>query len=333
MTELEIIHLALDNLPKDVPIKGKWTGAAQDKDIDGEILLTVDDKPIKYNIEIKNELRGHQLNRIFELNKKYQPFMMVAAHLFPKIKEALRAHNVAYMEANGNIFLKHNGTMLLIETNKPLAIEKKTGNRAFTKTGLKVVFEFLRNEALINQTYQVIAELTGTTVGNIHKIITGLQQDGFVLAVTKNEYKLNKKKELLDKWMAAYEEKLKPILRVGTFRFLKEDDFNNWKKMPLHTDKTLWGGEPAGDLLTNYLQPEELTLYTNEARNELIKNYRLMPDEKGRIKVYQKFWRRDDADTKTAPPLLVYVDLMNTNDRRCIETAQKIYDAFLQNKL
>jgi hypothetical protein len=333
MTELEIIHLALDNLQKKVQIHGKWTDAAPNEDFDGELLLTIENKHIRYNIEIKNELRGHQLNQIFDLNRKHPPVMMVAAHLFPKIKEELRQNNVAYMEANGNIFLKQNGTMLLIETNKPLAKEKKPGNRAFTKTGLKVVFEFLRNETWVNQTYQAIAEHTGTTAGNVYNIIAALLGEGFLLAVTKNEYKLNNKKALLDKWVIAYGEKLKPALRVGTFRFLKEDDFLNWKKIPLHTGKTLWGGEPAGDLLTHYLHPEELTLYTNEGRNELVKNYRLIPDENGNVKVYQKFWRQDYADTRTAPPILVYADLMNTNDRRCRETAQKIYDEFLQNKL
>lgn len=41
----------------------------------------------------------------------------------------------------------------------------------------------------------------------------------------------------------------------------------------------------------------------------------------------------DDADTKAVPPLLAYADFMNTNDRRCMETAQKIYNEFLQDKL
>lgn len=333
MKELEIIHLALDNLRKNVPIKGNWMDAAPNKDIDGELLLTIEDKPIKYNIEIKNELRVHQLNQIFELNEKHPPFMLVAAHLFPKIKEELREHNVAYMEANGNIFLRNNGIMLLIETNKPLAIEKKTSNRAFTKTGLKVVFEFLRNETWVNQTYQAIAEHTGTTAGNIFNVITGLLNEGFLLPVTKNEFKLNNKKALLDKWVTTYGEKLKPALRVGRFRFLKEDDFINWKKINLQPGKTLWGGEPAGDILTHYLNPEELTLYTKEGRNELMKNYRLIPDENGNVKVYQKFWRLDDADIETVPPILVYADLINMNDRRSRETAQKIYNEFLQDKL
>jgi hypothetical protein len=332
MTDLEIIHLALENLQKNVPIKGKWTDTAPNKEIDGELLLTIENKPIKYNIKIKNELRAHQLNKILELNEKHQPFMMVAAQLFPKIKEELRENNVAYLEANGNIFLKHNGTMILIETNKPLTIEKKTGSRAFTKTGLKVVFEFLRDENWVNRTYQTIAEHTGTTAGNIYNIITGLQQEGFLLPVTKNKYRLNNKKALLEKWATAYDEKLKPALRAGTFRFLKEADFQNWKQIELQQGETVWGGEPGGNLLTNYLHPEELTLYTNENRTDLVKNYKLIPDERGNVKVYQKFWRLD-MENRTAPPLLVYADLINMNDRRCRETAQKIYDEFLQDKI
>ena len=332
MLELDIIHLALENVQKTIPIQGMWENAALKADYDGELLLTIDNRPITYITEIKKELRGHQLNQILEKNKKYTPFMIVAARLFPQIKAELRHHNVAYMEANGNIFLRHNGIMLFVENNKPLAFEKETGNRAFTKTGLKVVFEFLRNETWVNQTYQAIAEHTGTTAGNIYNIITGLEKDGYLLPITKKEFKLNNKKALLDRWITAYEEKLKPALRIGTFRFLQEDDFINWEKIELRQEKTKWGGEPAGDLLTHYLRPEILTLYTNEERGELIKKYKLIPDERGNVHVYQKFWRLDE-NKLTVPPLLAYTDLINTNDRRCRETAQKIYDEYLQNKL
>ena len=196
-----------------------------------------------------------------------------------------------------------------------------------------MVFEFLRDEAWINKTYRQIAEHAGTAIGNINNIITGLLQEGFLLPVAKNKYKLNNRQTLLNKWVAAYDLRLKPTLKIGTFRFLKKDDFANWKSLPLRNGKTWWGGEPAGDLLTNYLRPAELTLYTTETRNDLIKNYRLIPDEKGNVKACKKFWQYDGANDNTVPPLLVYADLINTNDRRCIETAQKIYDEFLQNKL
>jgi hypothetical protein len=332
MNEQEIIHLALENLQKNAQIQGKWEAFDQ-REPDGQVILDIYDQPVRYYVEIKNELRNHQLQQITAFNQQYNPLMVVATRLFPKIKEELRHNNIAYLEANGNIFLKNKDTTLWIDTNKPVETDEKTGSRAFTKTGLKVVFLFLLDETWINVPYRQITEHTGTGIGNITNIIKGLKQDGFLLPLAKNEYKLINKKELLNKWVAAYELRLKPTIKIGTFRFLKEEDFTNWKNLPLQNGKTRWGGEPAGDLFTNYLHPAELTLYTTETRNDLIKNYRLIPDVKGNVQAYQKFWQYDEVNDNVVPPLLVYTDLMNKGDRRCTETAQKIYNEFLQNKL
>lgn len=332
MNKQEIIYLALDTLQQHAQIQGKWE-AFDNRDLDGQIILDIDNQPVRYYVEIKNELRNHHIQQITAFNQQYNPLMVVATRLFPKIKEELRHNNIAYLEANGNIFLKHKDTTLWIDTNKPVEKDEKTGSRAFTKTGLKVVFLFLLDETWINTPYRQIAEHTGTGIGNITNIIKGLKQDGFLLPLAKNEYKLNNKKELLNKWMVAYDNKLKPTIKIGTFRFLKEEDFTNWKNLPIRNGETRWGGEPAGDLFTNYLRPAELTLYTTETRNDLIKNYRLIPDDKGNVQAYQKFWRYDEVNNNVVPPILVYTDLMNKGDRRCTETAQKIYDEFLQNKL
>jgi hypothetical protein len=58
-----------------------------------------------------------------------------------------------------------------------------------------------------------------------------------------------------------------------------------------------------------------------------------VPDENGNIKTYKQFWQFNEGYDNVVPPLLVYADLINTNDRRCTETAEKIYDEFLQNNL
>ncbi|RYZ18390.1 MAG: hypothetical protein EOO10_25805 [Chitinophagaceae bacterium] len=314
------------------PIKATWKGFDQ-KELDGQAIFTIDNETLKYHVEIKNELRSHQLPRIWAMADKYQPLMVAATRLNPKIKEELRQKNIAYIEANGNFYLKNGRTFWWIDANKPINIDKETVSRAFTKTGPKVVFHFLLNETLINKPYRHIAELTDTGIGNVTNIIKGLKQDGYLLTIAKNNYQFQNKQALLNKWMAAYDVRLKPTLKLGTFRFLKTEDFNNWKTLPLD-DNTWWGGEPAGDLLTHYLKPAILTLYTNETRNDLIKKYRMVPDEKGTIQVYKKFWQMEDKENnKVVPPLLAYTDLMNTADRRCIETAEKIYNEFLQDRL
>lgn len=331
MTAQAIVDLALINLQKNTQIKGKWQGFEKNG-LGGTIEFNIDDKKVKCLIAIKKEPRGNDLEKIIKQNQDGEPVMLVAAHFFPKLKEELRNNNVAYLEANGNIFLKNNDVTLWIDTDKTIPLSKKNESRAFTKTGLKIVFQFLLDETWLNKPYRQIAEQMGTGIGNVTNIINGLKQDDFLLTTGKKEYKLNNKKKILDKWITAYEQKLKPLLNLGTYRFLKENDFKNWKNMPLHKGETMWGGEPAGDLLTDYLIPAELTLYTDETRNSLIKNYRLVPDEKGNVNVYQKFWLDKEEELNVVPPLLVYTDLINTNDKRCIETAQKVYEQYLQNK-
>lgn len=332
MTEEEIIHTALENLERETQITGKWM-PNQQKQLDGQLTLTIEKERFNFNLEIKNELRNHLVPKILEYNQKYPPFMVVVGRLLPKIKAQLRQNNVPYLEANGNFYFKRDQKWFLIDTNPTLPVEQDNRNRAFTKTGLKVLFEFLQNKTLVNQPYRQIAEYTQTAVGNVTNIINGLKQDGFILTVNKNEIKLTNQEALIRKWVEAYEYNLKPALKIGTFRLVNEKDYLAWNTININEEKTWWGGEPAGDLLTNYLRPEELTLYTNETRNDLIKNYKLIPDEEGKIKVYKKFWMANATHARAVPPLLAYADLMNTNDKRCRETAQKIYDEYIRPNL
>jgi hypothetical protein len=330
MGKAEIIEKALESLEKETQIMGKWIQNGP-KELDGQIILTFENERIKFNTEIKSELRNHLIPQILDYNSRYTPFLLIVGRLFPKIKEQLRQNNVAYLEASGNFYLKQDQKWFFIDTNPPLPIEQDNRNRAFTKTGLKVLFEFLLEKGLVNQPYRQIAEQTQTAVGNVTNIIQGLKQEGFILQQTKSEMVLTNKEELLRKWVVAYERNLKATLKLGTFRFANPD--TRWQDIQLSVNKTRWGGEPAGDILTNYLRPAELTLYTEETRNELIKNYKLIPDENGDIHAFKKFWVSEKDNITVVPPLLVYADLMNTNEKRCRETAQKIYDDYIRPNL
>jgi hypothetical protein len=330
MLDTEIVNIALENLQKNTHIMGEWKDYAIGKGngIDGEILFNIDNQEIRILTKVKKALRNHQLHQIEEMANANKPFLLVVDHIFPKIKEELRRREIAYLEANGNIYLKKPGIYLWIDNQKPFQQEKEQVNRAFTKTGLKAIFHFLLNDEIVNHPYRAIAQMAEIGLGNVNNVMNGLKQAGFLLKMNKNEYRLVNKKELLEKWMVAYAERLQPTLHLGNFRFLKEEDQKNWKQIPIATGKTYWGGEPAADLMTNYLRPEILTLYTTENKNELIKHYRLIPDEKGKVKVYKKFWNYDEVKLNTVDPLLVYVDLMNTGDGRCMETAKKLFDEY-----
>ncbi len=333
MNTLEIIQTAVDNINNTGILQAKWFGTNENKGLDGQLELLWQDNHIIFNTEIKRELRNAQLPQLEDMAKANPPFLIMAQRIFPKIKEALREHKIAYLEANGNLFLDQANLLLWIDGNDPIPIKSTKTNRAFTKTGLKVVYQFLLDRDWVNRPYREIAAHTGTGIGTITNVFSGLEQEGFLIKLTKNEHLLRNVQNLLEKWILAYEKQMKPNLFIGDFRFLNPDDSFQWRDIELKPGRTFWGGEPAGDIYTNYLRPEELTLYSNEQPTELMRNYRLVPEKNGPIKVYEKFWEEETPIPNAVHPVLAYADLIIKGDRRCRETANKIYDEYLQDQI
>lgn len=87
----------------------------------------------------------------------------------------------------------------------------------------------------------------------------------------------------------------------------------------------LWGGEPAAALIDNYLTPGNFTLYTERAPATLMKSGEVVPAADGAIAIYKKFWK-DDIARETVPPVLIYADLIDSGNSRCIEAAKSIRD-------
>ena len=83
MREYEIVDMALENLQKNAGITGNWEEYGLNE-LDGQIELFVENQPLKFNIEIKQELRNHQLPKIIDQAQHLGPLMVIANRIFPK---------------------------------------------------------------------------------------------------------------------------------------------------------------------------------------------------------------------------------------------------------
>ncbi len=331
MNENQIVTIALDRLKVQTGIHGGWKPVPH-KELDGKLTLFIAGKNIRLFVEVKKELRQHMLPHIFELAGKHQPFMIVAENIFPKLKEMLREKKITYLDTAGNIYVNTETNLIWIDGNKPVDEKKPVTNRAFTKTGLKTVFYLLLYKNAINLPHRKLAEITGVALGNIKNVIEGLRDAGFVLQVNDTTLKLHNKNALLERWITGYREILRPALQLGTYKFWDKNKIQNWQTLKIEIGEDMWGGEPAGELLTNYLIPANLTLYTNN-KTALVPKWTIIPDEKGPIKFYKKFWKDEIIDKENfVPPMLVYADLILTDDPRCQETALMIYDKYLKDE-
>lgn len=270
----EIIHIALERLRKITGLEANWI---ENGPLDGMLDIKVNGQQYTYDVEVKGELRNHQLQNIEEQFNQNIDFMLFARHIFPKIKEELRKMEIPYLEA-------------------------------------------------INLTQRELAEHTKVGLGTIPLVIEGLKETGYLIPLNNKTHIWENRKGLLERWITAYATELRPKLEKERYT-LKGD----WQEIRFDPQKTVWGGEPAADILTNYLRPEKFILYTKENRMDLIKKYKLMPDKNGEIEVLDMFWGQ--ADEKTAPPLLVYADLKLEGGKRNNETAEKIYHAYIEPNL
>jgi hypothetical protein len=333
MDERVIIEKALERLQEQTGIAATWRPAPPRHETDGEVELTYNKEPRVIPVEIKTEIRANQLEKLIRQKTQFGQLLVVAEYIYPKLKQTLREDGFAYLETNGNVYMKEKDLYLWIDNEPTEPKERTVTGRAFGKTGLKLLFHLLNDETLLNQPYRQIAEQTGVVFGNINFILTDLKEQDFLLPITKNTWTFTRRQELLQKWVRAYNEKLKAALELGAFRFAGKNDYFNWQGIAMEPGHTVWGGEPAGAILTDQLHPQHYTLYTDEPRAEWMLRYKLLPDKKGDVTVYNKFWKRLDTNPDTVPPLLAYADLIATGDRRCLQTAQLIYDVYLQPNL
>jgi hypothetical protein len=337
MNETRIVTQALAHLKGTAGITGEWhfTDLNQKGPIDGTIELLINEKEVMFHVEVKTELRDYQFDQIRTLAEQYrkEKFIVAAERIAPGIKAQLRKEKINYLDVAGNIFLDTGNYMIWLDGNKLKNETKPVINRAFTKTGLKVVFHLLNNPDAINLTYRELANATGVALGNITYVIDGLRETGFILQVDTKNIRLQNKRELLERWIDGYRESLKPSLYLGLFTIPGNQ---NWRQLPVFMQHNLHyfiGGEPAAEQLTKgYLIPEVITIYTDQSIVQTTKDLRIVQDRIGKVKLYEKFWWIDtDRNIPFTPVLLVYADLIITGDPRCLETAERIYNEFLAN--
>lgn len=269
--------------------------------------------------------------------------LLVADYINPNMGEKLRAMDVEYIDATGNAYINRPPVYIRItgnKNNKATSTTPKATNRAFDTTGLKVVFGFLCDPSLVNATYRQIAEHTGVALGTVGWVFNGLKEAGFIIERQGKQRQLTNKRKLLDRWVEAYPEKLKPKLVIGDFT---AEDPRWWDGFDINEYGAYWGGELAAANYTNYLKPQNITVYLpKQSGNKLLASARLKKanpaEHRALVHVLRPFWPltfsgQNNERRGLVHPILAYADLIATGDSRNREAAIEIYEQYIANSI
>ncbi|MFZ1978773.1 MAG: type IV toxin-antitoxin system AbiEi family antitoxin [Bacteroidota bacterium] len=332
--ENDILNQAIDAFQKETNLHielGPQQHVRGDKEIDAILRIDLHGKTTEYWAEIKTTVTNITVGQIahqFEDNR--EKCLLITRYVQPQLAKALRDLHIQFIDTVGNAYINYPPTFIFIHGNKPepqadILPEEGILGRA----GTQVIFALLCKRELCNAPYRDIAEQAQVALGAVAKVMKDLAAQGFLVELNDKQRRLVRRKELLDKWLNAYAEKLRPKKFIDRYKATKPDF---WQQAEIERFDAQWGGEVAAYRLTRYLKPEIVTIYTRKPIHNLILNLKLRQDKNGDIELRERFWKCEnpELDKTMVPPLLVYADLMATGETRNIETAKQLYNDYLQ---
>jgi hypothetical protein len=292
--------------------------------------------------EIKGNISKITANYVinqFELyrykSKSNIPNLLISNYISESIAKELIANNIFFIDCVGNSYLKIDSVFVSSFGYKKKLEKSYIKPKAFQSAGIKLLFALFINENLLNQTYREIADFTGIATGSLSEIFRNLKENNFLVTLKNGEKVLVNRKRLLEKFIIGYQEYLKPKLQSKKYKLLNNNLLRTWQELNFENKSIFWGAEPAAALQTNYLQPEQLSIYTAVDRKELLQLFRAAPDEKGNLEIQNLFWTIALQDLfpqkNCVPPLLAYIELVLSEDSRNLEAAKMIYEKYLSN--
>ncbi|BDS15010.1 type IV toxin-antitoxin system AbiEi family antitoxin [Aureispira anguillae] len=344
--EKDILYTALENFYQTSNLSLDIHSLSEnsiDNDYDGTLRLKNECNSVDFLFEVKQRLtlsKIHKTQKYFN-RKRTKNVILISDYIPNSMKEYLRNMQLSYLDSAGNAFITNKRDLFIyVETNKNLPLAYKKSNRAFNKSGLKVVYQILIDERVLNKPYRYIGYISKVSIDTVRRVIKELLRDKYIIQLTKKKYKVISKERLLQEWVTVFNKVLRPKLKQQKFTSLNPNLDHLLKKQVSYSI----GGELAAEYLSNFLIGENAILYTESSFIDLAKKLDLRPSQKGKITLCEKFWMESDDDTKNihsmnqkpykfVHPILLYADLLDNPTSRNLSTAKIIYNTYVKTIL
>jgi hypothetical protein len=328
-----ILADALERFEDAVDVKTAVTDTG--RKIDGRVtdgLLTISWKGNKarYLVEVRRGVTTTTVGSITMQLKAYAgnpPILLTADYIPPELAATLRELGIQFIDAQGNAFVETDWLYVFIQGVKRRDNEKRAaGAGLFGWAGVKVTFALLCVERLRTATYRDIAAATGVALGTVGGVMQELGRTGYLRRAPDGVIRMRNARELLDRWVTAYAERLRAKQLIGRYETDERMDVEK-----IRACNALIGGETAAHHMQRYLKPGVETVYVAGDPKDVLLRLRLKKNPKGNVELRRMFWNfgyPEEAKGVT-PHLLTYADLLAVPDPRTIDAAKQFYDEYL----
>lgn len=302
-------------------------------DADFRVRAKVQGKGIRFLLEVKSGTwRPDALARIRNLAHCSKDPVVVAAGWIPsKLAKVLREEmGLNYLDTAGNAYLDFPALQVFRETDRPPTVEtvrKRPPGGAFNASAVQVGLQLLLDPDLVGTNLRAIAAKAGVSAPSAKFALDAFKAGGYLVEFGKKVRRLVERDAFVRKWAESYNLNYRPKYAIGRYAGGSE-------KMVLEGFEACWGGEPAADRLTRNLKPAGMVVYFHTGKSgAFVAKNRLRPDPLGDVELVKACWdMRQQEPQMTAPAFVVFADLLDTRDPRCIEVAEQIFETILKKR-
>ncbi|MGE5339907.1 MAG: type IV toxin-antitoxin system AbiEi family antitoxin [Candidatus Omnitrophota bacterium] len=298
-----------------------------------------DEHPYQVAALIMRNLRPSTLSllesRFNTVNSQFK--MLLADYISPPIADTLRMKKIWFIDEAGNIYIEIPEKIFILNTNKG-RIETEKRHPLVSHVNGKLFFYLLKNGPQLKSGYREIAAKSMVSLGKVSQTLAELKRRK-IIKVTGDGLCVLEPLKLLELWVRIYLEKIKPQSFKGKYKWPYGKDFSNIDRVSVQLKPAIGiGGERAAELYTGYLKSAFMDLWVPENyMAEFAKQVKLLESREGTIRLYTLFSDAllntdepgEEIQIKKLHPLVVYADLVETSDPRCVETAHMIKEKYL----
>ncbi|QNP48842.1 type IV toxin-antitoxin system AbiEi family antitoxin [Diaphorobacter aerolatus] len=333
MNEQDILQKALDATHSVAGLEFVNAGQEREPGRDGIVRFSPasGDERVFYT-EVRRVVdRLHTLHLLHaQMRNRPERTLLAATYISQSLAQECQRLGLNFIDMAGNAFIDVPGRFVFVSGRPRIEIRSPTPDYGALRTsnGLRLVFALLTQDGLVHQSQREMAAAAGVALGSVGKVLEGLTRLGHLSAGKGKSRRLLAGDELSRAWVQHFPVSLRHKLNPRRYSLPAS---RRWQDIRWAPGQAVWAGEAAANRMDGFLQPVAGTIYTWLAREVFVVEHRLRPDPQGDIEILDAFWNaRNQADSVLAPALLVYADMMASQDGRSREAATRVWERILR---
>ena len=250
----------------------------------------------------------------------------------PAPAQLLAEAGLQYLDLAGNCHLAL-GTACLIHVEGKRPDPGVRRGRGLGAAGYQTLFAILARPELLNLPVRQFAQEAGIPKTVVGDTLRRLLADGVIGRKRRGERVLAQREALMARWLAGYENHLRPRLLFGRYRPAERNPLELEKRLEgaLGEAAWAWGGAAGAFRLTRYYRGEITVVHLPRLPADAPQRFRALPDPEGPL-ILLGFPGRPALEgpvPRVAHPLLVYTELLHAGDDRAREAAALVREKYL----